>query len=144
MAHGRPDFFGASIHPKYGTSYRLAGNETVTPGDIRTVVTQNAKGVLAGAYLYTNDADSDISDQPGLQIDGNRIVGNSYLAMITWGILPGTKQPMVLLRYDPDVPSFAAGFPLELPFEKSFTFQYIVAGVNPVTVAYYITYYSLE
>ena len=121
MAKGRPDFFGTPIHPKYGTSKKGDLNKVCPGGVISTVLDLSAKGVVFAGHLRTVDTDSTIN-----------------------GTFMGSHRPLFLTYYDPDYPRFMVEFGSLIPFEKSFKVTYQPSGVNDVTVAGDLYYYSME
>lgn len=144
MSHGRPDFFGTPIHPRYGT----ARSEFETPAaDSRVfypLITVNAKGLAVGGVIRTIDPDSAIGDLIYIDIDGERAAVCSWAELMHQQYVVGLPFPLVILIYDVDTPQFNCGIGVELPFENQIIIGYYVAGLNPVTLACRLTYYDLE
>ena len=144
MAHGRPDFFGVSIHPRLGTSRRLTGTVVVPADSEVEIVGFTGKGVCIGGFMITLDADALASNVVRVEIDGLRVINLSWSQALSVGLFGGDIYPAVLTHYDEDIPKYACSFPEDLPFEDSISFRYYCAPGNDVTVTSEFTYYSVE
>ena len=144
MPRGRPDFFGTPIHERYGVCKQANGFETAEFMVEKELVNVSAKGMLAGGFVSTIDTDALPQNVVGIKIDGNWITSHAFIVLLNQGIFSGTDQPMVLVRYMPDLPAYSVAFPIDLPFETSISFWYMNTAVNPVVVSYWLVYYDIE
>lgn len=140
MARGYPDFFGISIIPKYGTTYRATGVAVVTASDRTDIITVTGKGILFGgtidAYNGGNQQNSDIY----LYIDGNLVLNYSWVGLKTYNYSMVAIKGYELTMFDNNGGYYGAYLNFDMPFEKSFTLTYNELAGNTPTVSAKLTY----
>jgi len=139
MSKGYPDFFGQSIFLKYGIYNIESDFAIVVAGTRPTIVEVEAKGLLQGGFIYTNDVDALSSDNPYLYIDGVDIIEKTWSGMFNANFGNNPYTPVVLMSYDVDTPAYGLFFQNQIPFETSLTIKYkkVLGGNVLVTGALY-------
>ena len=54
MAKGYPDFFGFSMFPYYGTTFRDDDSSVITPLNNETLISLTMKGIIRGGYIVVS------------------------------------------------------------------------------------------
>lgn len=145
MGHGRPDFFGTPIHPKWGTSRRGVWADPITAGAEETMITIGGCGLVVAGFIYTNDNNYHLDNMMRIYVNGEMIVTRSWLTLLDWNVFPPVRYPLTLIHYDPDVPLLCAAYSVDLPFESEVKLNYWArSSVLDVVVSSELTYYRPE
>jgi len=144
MLHGRPDFFGTPIHPKYGqfTQYRKLAT-VIANLATENIVDVSAKGLILGGFIVfaTGLGDGNVTVIP--TIDGELVAGLSVYAINRYRILERLNFPVFVLELDPDN-EVVFGFGEGLPFEKSYSMTMSNNSGVQIVVSSTLFYGSVE
>jgi len=144
MAHGRPDFFGMPIHPRYGDVYGDGLAVDCDFGEWTSLLSVEGKGEITGGVIHTNDPQSSFGDFVQLRIDGETVFNYNYLNLSRFNFTSYGLLPFFLECYDRDTPVFSVVLGTLVPFEVSFELLYYASAAGTTTVVRTIFYYLIE
>lgn len=121
MAHGRPDFFGTPIHPKYGVGTRQVSLiATLNAGLDADVFNITDKGRTYGGYLNLGSVTDGTLATVQLYVDGSLIWGFNVGNFMDRCWIYSDVDPIFLRVYDLDAGHVFFGFCKDFTFESEF------------------------
>lgn len=121
MAHGRPDFFGTPIHPKYGTStYQTGLVTTINAGFDADMFNVTDKGRIYGGYLNLGFVFDGTLATVQLHVDGTLIWGFNVGNYLDRCWFYSDVDPIFLRLYDLDAGYVFFGFCKDITFEREY------------------------
>lgn len=140
MARGYPDWFGVSVYPIRGTTYRASGTKVCSQIGATTIDTILGRGMTFGGIVSTGDADASEWDAVELWIDGLLISGFNHWGLYMVGFSPPAQYPLTITRFDTTTPYYALNILGNLIFEQNLTLKYSAEDANARDVSYELTY----
>ena len=141
MAHGRPDFFGTPIHPKYGIgSYQTGLVGTINAGLDADIFNVTDKGRTYGGYLNLGKVTNGTLVTVQLNVDGTVIWGfdvENYRGRC-WFYSDVDPIFMRLCDYDGGYAFF--GFTRDFTFEKEYRVHVFNFSAVQITLAGILLY----
>ena len=144
MAHGRPDFFGTPVHPKYGTTKVVFDTALALPKLIQTTVFNIlGKGVIAGGFVALYGGLIATGDIVLVTIDNAEVWYTTAGSSLNNNLSLNARNVLQLSCFDIDGEreSWVIGF--EFPFDLNVKLQ-ITPNDDDLQCDYRITYFDIE
>lgn len=121
MSRGYPDFFGYSIFPNYGTTYRtLANDSLIMVDETQEEWNISGKGVILGGWMAIGNITDINKCILTVKIDGQTNQFRSMYWMDWYNIITPNSGIMYLTKLDEDNKDVILSFSVGVPFGNNF------------------------